>query len=106
MTVFNNVVVSNNQIQLSQEVTDIMLEVQRLELEAQIKKEEVKQAIEKAMVENDIKSFENDFFKMIYIAPSTRKTLDVKKLKKDMPDIYDEYTKESQVKGSVRFSWK
>lgn len=39
-------------------------------------------------------------------APTTRETLDSKKLKEDMPEIYDEYVKISDVKGSITIKVK
>lgn len=38
--------------------------------------------------------------------PTTRETLDSKKLKEDMPEIYDEYVKISDVKGSITIKLK
>lgn len=37
-----------------------------------------------------------------YIAPTTRESLDSKKLKEELPEIYDEYCKISNVKESLK----
>lgn len=60
----------------------------------------------KAMEMHGIKSFENDRIKMTYVAPTTRTTLDTKRLKKDHPDIMEEYGKTSNVSASVRVALK
>ncbi len=77
-------------------------QVQKAQMEMQEK--EIKEAILAAMENNDIKSFENDFLKVTYKAPSTRKTVDTKALKDE--GLYDLYTKESPVKSSVVLTWK
>ena len=77
-------------------------QVQKAQMEMQEK--EIKEAILTAMENNDIKSFENDFLKVTYKAPSTRKTVDTKALKDE--GLYDLYTKESPVKSSVVLTWK
>ena len=77
-------------------------QVQKAQMEMQEK--QIKEAILTAMENNDIKSFENDFLKVTYKAPSTRKTVDTKALKDE--GLYDLYTKESPVKSSVVLTWK
>lgn len=60
----------------------------------------------KAMEMYGIKSFENDHIKMTYVAPTTRTTIDTKRLKKDHPDIMEEYGKTLNVSASVRVALK
>ena len=60
----------------------------------------------KAMEMHGIKSFENDHIKMVYVAPTTRTSLDSTKLKKDHPEIFAQYRKVSDVSASVRVSLK
>ena len=66
----------------------------------------LKQELVKAMERCDIKSFENDNIKMVYVAPTTRTTIDSARLKKDHPDIADKYSKVSEVSASVRVTLK
>ncbi len=66
----------------------------------------LKQELVKAMERCDIKSFENDNIKMVYVAPTTRTTIDSARLKKDHPDIVDKYSKVSDVSASVRVTLK
>mgnify|MGYP007102645490 FL=1 len=46
------------------------------------------------------------FLKVVYVAPTTKTTIDSKALKKDKPDIYEQYRKTSNVKASVRITVK
>lgn len=66
----------------------------------------LKQELVKAMERYDIKSFENDNIKMVYVAPTTRSTIDTTRLKKDHPDIAEQYSKVSEVSASVRVTLK
>jgi predicted phage-related endonuclease len=60
----------------------------------------------KAMEMHGIMSFENAQIKMTYVAPTTRTSIDTKRLKKDHPDIAEEYSKTSSVAASVRVALK
>ena len=67
---------------------------------------ELKEQLLKAMEAHGIKSFENDQIKMVYVAPTTKRTIDSARLKEDHPDIVKEYTKTSKVSASVRVTLK
>ena len=58
----------------------------------------------KLMKEKGIKSFENDDFKITYVEPSTKTVVDQAKLKED--GLFDEYSKKTSVKESVRITPK
>lgn len=78
----------------------------RLKKEMDEQEKQLKQKLVEAMEAYGIKSFENDQIKMTYVAPTTRNTLDSAKLKKDHPDIVEQYTKTSDVSASVRVTVK
>lgn len=80
------------------------LDRQKKELEAQDKV--VRQQLQEFMDQYGIKKFENDILKITFIEPTTRTTIDSKKLKEDLPAIAEKYAKVSQVKGSVRIEVK
>lgn len=67
---------------------------------------ELKQKLVEAMEIYGVKSFENDMIKMTYVAPTTRSSIDSARLKKDHPDLAEQYTKTSPVSASVRVSLK
>lgn len=79
-------------------------ELLKKEVEAQA--EVFKQQLIEAMRAQNIKSFENESLKLTYIEPTTRETIDSKKLKAEMPEIAAKYTKTSKVKDSVRITLK
>lgn len=65
-----------------------------------------KEQLLKVMEENDILKIEIPELIITRKAPTTRETLDSKALKEDMPEIYDEYVKISDVKGSITIKLK
>lgn len=82
---------------------------QMKKLEAEIKEAEDK------FKENLIQMFESipaletntvalDGLKFTYVSPSTRTSVDSKKLKEEYPEIYTKVTKTSNVKSSIRTS--
>lgn len=65
-----------------------------------------KEQLLKVMEENDILKIDIPELTITRKAPTTRETLDSKSLKADMPEIYDEYVKISDVKGSITIKLK
>lgn len=80
------------------------LDRQKKMLEAQDKA--LRQELQEAMDKYGVKKFENDILKITYVEPTTRETIDSKKLKEELPAVAAKYTKISQVKGSVRIEVK
>lgn len=85
-----------------QQITSLV--VMKKQLEDQEK--HLKEELVKAMETYGVKSFENEHIKMVYVAPTTRSTLDSTRLKKDHPDLAQQYMKVSDVAASVRITVK
>lgn len=82
-----------------------------VEIEKQIKdlkalQDSYKENLLKEMEENNVLKVDTEELSISYVAPSTRETLDSKKLKEDLPDIYDLYVKFTDVKSSLRIKVK
>lgn len=82
-----------------------------VEIEKQIKdlkalQDSYKENLLKEMEENNVLKVDTEKLLISYVAPSTRETLDRKKLKEDLPDIYDLYVKFTDVKSSLRIKVK
>lgn len=58
------------------------------------------------MKEHNIKTLDLEFVKITYVAPTTKQTLDGKALKEQLPKIYEQFVKESDVKESLRITVK
>lgn len=92
-------------------VLDVNVSYLLQQYELRIKEiEEVKQnyrnAILEAMEQSGIDKFDNEFITVTYVAPTTRASLDTKRLKAEHPELYGEYLTESEVKASVRIKAK
>jgi DNA (cytosine-5)-methyltransferase 3A len=80
------------------------LTLQKKQLEEQEK--EMRLQLQAAMEKYGVKSFENDKVKFVYVAPTVRSTIDSKKLKAEMPEVAEKYSKTSNVSASVKITVK
>lgn len=67
---------------------------------------ELKQMLIEKMEETGVKSIDNEYFKITYVAPTTRETIDSTRIKKELPEIAEQYVKTSAIKASVRITLK
>lgn len=101
--------ITNELVQFESAVPDTIKKITKLiQMKKQLdeQEKELKQKLVEAMEAYDVKSFENDQIKMTYVAPTTRSTIDSTRLKKDHPDIAEQYSKTSNVSASVRVTVK
>lgn len=68
--------------------------------------EDLKTFLIKKFEETGLPFIDNDYFKITYVAPSTRTIIDSDRLKKEMPEIAKKFLKTSPVKAQVRISLK
>jgi len=88
------------------EVESLIKAIEEQKKAAEAQATELRAAIMKAMEDNAVTSFENDRIKITYVAATTRTAIDSAKLKKEMPEIAEKYTKKSNVKASLRITLK
>lgn len=104
------IVEGTNNIELFQsDVANALMIVEQCEIQKKAldeKSKKMKEAIKIAMERHDVKKFTNDFIEITYVAPSTRNTVDSKKLKANYPDIAKECMKTSNVSSSIRIKVK
>lgn len=80
------------------------LEVHSAKLEEA--KKQLKEDLLKAMENHGVKKWDNEVMIVTYTAPTTRTSIDSAKLKKELPEVFNEYTKTSNVKSSIRIKLK
>ena len=85
-----------------QVVTDLIRQKKELE----DREKEVKSTLLKAMETYGVKSFDNGFIKMTYVAPTTKTSIDSVKLKKAHPELVAQFTKTSNVSAYVKVELK
>lgn len=81
-----------------------LLDDRKKELEKQ--ESELKSFLIKKMEETGVKSIDNEYFKITYVAPFERTSVDAARLKEDFPDLAAQYQKTSLTKASVRITLK
>ena len=70
------------------------------------KNAEIREKLKLAMEEKGITGYDNDYLSITYVAPYTKTTVDSKLLKEKYEDIYNECSKTSEVKSSIRIKVK
>lgn len=85
-----------------QTITDIARQKKALDEKEKVMKEQLREAME----HTGIKKFESPELKFVYVAPTTRTSIDSAKLKKKYPEIAEECSKTSEVSASVRVTLK
>lgn len=96
--------VTNGQIEIQQEALSKLKSFQQYKKEMDKLEKDVKKNILEAMENNGIKSFENDVVKISYVEPYTRTTIDTKLVSE--LGLMHQLSKETQVKSSVKVTWK
>ena len=101
-----NLTVSNAQIAELVEVESLIKTIEEQKKAAEAQAQELRAQLMAAMEKNGVTSFENENIKVTYVAPTTRTAIDSAKLKKELPEIAQKYTKTSNVKASLRITLK
>lgn len=97
--VVNGALVPNEEMARElQKLKEFQVTMQEMKNEETAIKQALDQAFEKAGIEKHTVEFAGA--KFVYNKPSTRTSVDSKKLKEEMPDIYEAYKKVSNVNGS------
>lgn len=105
----------NNLVMLDNGEYEVALDVKNtiFAIENEIKKlselrDNYKKALIKEIEDRNIEkcNIKNDLFTLTYKGPSTRESLDSKSLKEDMPEIYNEYVKITNVSSSISVKLK
>ena len=92
---------SKEQQEAAAVLVNAMLEVKRIEAEA----EQARKMLTEAMERRGVVSIEGEGFKITYIAPTTRRSFDAKKAQEKYPDLKgDAYYKTSSVKSTIKIT--
>lgn len=100
------VIVRNGKITISEQFITEWVAFQKEAKEMEEKTKEIKEALKNAMEKYNVSKYENEFIKVTYKSASTRITVDSKKLREDLPGIYEEYSKIVNVSSYVNIDIK
>lgn len=98
--------VTDQQVATIAEAEKIIAEADAAKKEAEARIAEIKAALMAEMEARGLKSFETDRVKLTYVLPSERTTIDSAKLKKELPEIAEQYSKTTKVAPSLRITIK
>ncbi len=93
----------NNNLEVAKDLIEEIKNFEALRIQMEIKQKELKESLLEAMKKYNITNWQTDdgSIKAVYRSASTRKTIDSTRLKKELPDVAEEYSKVSDVKESV-----
>ena len=90
-----------------EDLTELMEEIKAKEDELKLLKDmvdSVKTVLYGTMEKEGIKTVDRGNLKITYVAPSSRTSVDSKKLEKEEPEIYKKYVKTTTVAGSIKIT--
>ncbi len=96
--------VSANMLAKVVELESLLKEIDTQKKQAEAQAKALREELMTAMENQGVKSFENEQLKITYILPSTRETIDSKKLKAEYPEIAEKVTKTCNTKASIRIT--
>lgn len=96
--------VENNEITIDQKFINDYKEFKKLQLKMELAEKELKEALKEKMQELGKTSLIKDGISIIYKKPSSRTSIDTKRLKTELPEIYESYSKTSDVSASITIS--
>lgn len=94
--------VENGKIEVAKEIVQQIINLEKTKLEIELKEKEFRKALKEKMEECGITKWTTDGLCATVTKATTRTTLDSKRLKEELPDIYDEYSKTSNVSSSIK----
>lgn len=98
--------IENGQIEATKELISSIKKFQKAKVALNQMESELKENFKEVMEENGIKKWTSPdgSFTVTYVAPTTSTTLDSKKIKEELPEIYSAYSKTSTRAGYVKLS--
>lgn len=96
----------SKQLEISENVIAILKDYQKKKAEFEIKEKKFKEELLEAMEKYNITSWStpNNDIDIVYKKATKRTTIDSTRLKKELPDIAEEYSKTTDVKSSIAIS--
>lgn len=98
----------NNELVIADDIISQLQEFERQKVKMELIQKQIKEDLKEVMEKYNITSWKSpdETIKAIYKKATTRKTIDSKRLKEELPDIAEEYLKTSEVKSSISLKIK
>lgn len=96
----------NNELVVSQDVVEILKDFKRKKVEIELQEKQLREELLEAMEKYGILNWKNEdeTISAIYKKGYERTSIDSTRLKKELPDVAEEYSKTTQVKPSVELT--
>lgn len=96
--------IENGEITIAEEIVNKIIEFNKVKKEMEYQEKLLKDGLMEAMNNLGIKKFIINGLSATIKDGSTRTTIDSKRLKEECPEIYEAYSKTSEVKSSITLS--
>lgn len=96
--------IENGEITIAEEIVNKIIEFNKVKKEMEYQEKLLKDGLMEAMNNLGIKKFIINGLSATIKDGSTRTTIDSKRLKEECPDIFEAYSKTSEVKSSITLS--
>lgn len=93
--------IENNEIVVNTDIAKELKNYIRWKAEMDLKEKNFKQSLKDKMEELGIKKFCTNGLAAVIRDATTRTSIDTKRLKEELPDIYEEYSKTTDVSSSI-----
>ena len=93
--------IENGQVVVAQEMVNKIIEFNKAKKEMEYQEKLLKDGLMEAMNQVGLKKFIINGLSAVIKDGTTRTTVDSKRLKEECPDIYEAYSKTSEVKSSI-----
>ena len=93
--------IENNEIVVNESTVEQIIKKKKMKEEMDLKEKEFKQALKDKMEELGIEKFCINGLSAIVRKATTRTSVDTKRLKEELPDIYEEYSKATNISSSI-----
>jgi len=93
--------IENGQIVVAKEMVNKIIEFNKAKKEMEYQEKRLKEGLMEAMNQVGLKKFIIDGLSAVVKDGTTRTAVDSKRLKEECPDIYEAYSKTSEVKPSI-----
>ena len=93
--------IENGQVVVAQELVNKIIEFNKAKKEMEYQEKLLKEGLMEAMNQVGLKKFIINGLSAVIKEGTTRTTVDSKRLKEECPDIYEAYSKTSEVKSSI-----
>lgn len=88
------------------DLQDQIIEGMAFAEELNSKIEAMKQSLYEAMEANGVKRWQSDKMTVTYVEPSVRFSFDSRRFKAEQPEVFNQFQKRTETKGSVRITIK